>query len=171
MKLRSRMASAMAADDARPIHLGLSVLRVCFGLSLVSVYGWSKLMHAGNHVFLGQDWQFIRIVASLGFPLPVVFATMSALVESVGGVLLAAGLLTRASAGLLAFNMFVAVCLHLGAGQSPEPASLYLFWALALVVSGGGHYSLDSLLRKRSPRSAVTSTTRSYPQEEPRPVA
>ena len=65
---------------------------------------------------------------------------MSALVESVGGVLLAAGLLTRVSAGPLAFNMFAAVCLHLRAGQNPEPASLYFFWALALVVSGGGNY-------------------------------
>jgi putative oxidoreductase len=153
-----KLQSAIARENTRLIHHGLCALRVCFGLSLVWFYGWSKLISAANHFLHGQDWKFISIVASLGFPLPAVFATMSTLVESVGGILLAAGLLTRISAGMLAFNMLVAVSLHVRAGQTPEPASLYLFWALATTVSGGGYYSLDAKLRSyRSRRAPETA--------------
>jgi uncharacterized membrane protein YphA (DoxX/SURF4 family) len=143
MKLRSLIGS----EDRRAIDLGLCILRVCFGLSLASIYGFGKLTAAWSHIFQGQEWRFMRMVTMLGFPVPAVFATASALVESFGAVLLAVGLLTRVNAGLIACNMIAAVCWHLRFVQSPELAALYLFAALALVASGGGKYSLDSLSR------------------------
>ena len=84
-------------------------------------------------------------------------------------MLLAAGLLTRVNAGLIAFNMLVAVWLHLRLGQPVEPATLYLFSALTLVLSGGGKYSFDALLTRRS--SFRASAPRPYPRPETRPTA
>jgi len=169
MEGKANKLLSLIGSEPRGIHLGLCFLRVCFGLGLVSGYGWSRLIHAGNYLFQGQEWPFLRIVKSLGFPLPVAFATASALAESVCAVLLAAGLLTRVNASLIAFNMLVAVSLHLRLGQPLEPALLYLFSALTLVLSGGGTYSIDALLTRRS--SFRASAPRPYPSPETHPTA
>jgi putative oxidoreductase len=88
--------------------------------------------------------------------------------ELVGGFLIAFGLFTRAAAGFAAFTMFVAAFLRhrlfqqtlafagvspvseqvLESWGNPERAAVYLLIFLALVLTGGGRYSLDRLLRK-----------------------
>jgi putative oxidoreductase len=166
----NKLRSLIPIEDPRAIQLGLCFLRVCVGLGLVTGYGWSRLMHAGNYIFQGQEWPFLRTVTSLGFPLPVVFATASALAESLCAVLLVAGLRTRVNAALIAFNMLVAVWSHVRLGQPLEPASLYLCAALTLVLSGGGTYSLDALWTRRSSYRA-SSSPRPYPRPEPNPTA
>lgn len=134
------------APAGRRTDIGLLVLRAGVGLGLATLHGWSKLSAASAYFVNGQDWPFIGAVASLGFPIPSAFASATALVESVAAVLLAIGLFTRLSAGLIAFNMSVAVYLHLKNGQSAELAALYLVSSLVVAASGAGQYSLDSLL-------------------------
>ena len=105
----------------------------------------------------------------MGFPLPGLFAWAAALAEFFGGLAVAAGLGTRVAAGFAGFTMLVAAFgrhkahLHLlvmlglmdaSASQreswgNPELALAYLLIFGALVLTGGGRYSLDRLIRKR----------------------
>ena len=130
--------------------MSLCLIRATFSLSLLCIYGWPKLSHGFAYLTAGTPWSFIAMVASLGFPFPVLFAILSTLVETAGAAMLAAGLFTRVNSALLAFNMAVAVWLHVRVGEETEPASLYLFWALAMSIGGGGRYSLDAWLPDRA---------------------
>ncbi len=82
-------------------------------------------------------------------------------IESVGAVLVAAGLFTRAAAfvlsGVMAFAYFT---VHAPMGWNPlqnlgEPAALYSWIFLLLCVVGGGRYSADTLRARRRPRAAT----------------
>ena len=84
--------------------------------------------------------------------LPASFALLAGLIEFFGGLMLAAGLLTRPVAALVVGLMFTAVIqVHLGAGffWTGGGFEYPLFWgivALAFVLRGGGRYSLDGLI-------------------------
>ena len=84
---------------------GLAILRVGVGLLIGIGHGLGKIWLNGH---FGVSDQFIANVAKMGFPAPTLFAWCSALAEFLGGVLLAAGLLTRPAAAFMAFNMCVA---------------------------------------------------------------
>ncbi|MEO8926457.1 MAG: DoxX family protein [Caulobacteraceae bacterium] len=88
-------------------------------------------------------------------PLPPI-ALIAACLETGGGVLLALGLFTRPVAFILSGEMAVAYFMvHFA--QSPWPginqggeAILYCWLFFYLVFAGGGAWSLDATLRKRS---------------------
>ena len=130
---------------ARLLDSGLLALRLGIGFGLFWLHGRAKLVSASAYLLSAQKWDFVNVVASLGFPVPGAFAAAAALTESVGALLLAAGLLTRTAGAALAFNMAVAIALHLRGGQTPELALLYLLPALSLALTGPGRYSLDCL--------------------------
>lgn len=87
-------------------------------------------------------------VAALGFPLPGVLPVAVALAESVGSLLVAVGLLTRASWGFGGFAMLVAIHRHLRARQSAELARLYQMPAIAVGLAGARRYSVGALLAR-----------------------
>jgi len=98
---------------------------------------------------------FVAGVAELGFPAPGVFAWLAGLSEFAGGLLIAAGLLTRPAALLVAITMAVAAFGRHGAdpfvsasGASKELALLYLCFALFFLMAGAGPLSLDSAWRR-----------------------
>ncbi|MEO8594881.1 MAG: DoxX family protein [Candidatus Solibacter sp.] len=126
------------------LFLRLGIAGMVFGL-----HGWARLGKLYSHFILGQPWSFVALVERIGFPLPVVFAVASALVESVGAILLLAGYRTRWVAALMAFNMVVATGFELskGAAGGPELPGMYLIPLLALAMGGAGRYSLDSKRR------------------------
>jgi len=128
---------------------GLFLLRVSLGGGLAAIHGRGKLVAAMAHVVSGQEWAFVKVVASIGFPAPVLFALLAALTESGGGVLLAAGLATRFIALAIAFNMSVAIYFHMQAGQAAELAWAYLLAALTVALTGPGRYSVDHVLGAR----------------------
>jgi putative oxidoreductase len=90
------------------------------------------------------------------------------LAESVGAILLAAGLLTRLSAFGTAVTMIVAVLtVHISngffmnwsghaAGEGFEYHILYLAIVLVLLVKGGGAYSLDKLIALKAEKKKET---------------
>jgi len=121
--------------------------RIATGLLLVP-HGAQKLFGLFGGYGLEATGQFFA--AKLG--LPPAFATIAGLIEFGGGLLLAAGLATRAVAALVVGMMAVAVLqVHLANGffwtnGGFEYPLLWGILALSFVVRGGGKYSLDRLI-------------------------
>lgn len=92
-----------------------------------------------------------RYVLAWGLKTPLEGAWALALVELIGGALLALGLLSRPVALVLAIEMAWATTVHLkfgwgwGTGQYP---ALMLALCLAVLFRGGGRYSLDYRIGK-----------------------
>jgi putative oxidoreductase len=90
-----------------------------------------------------------------GPPLMSLFG-VSGILEFFGGLLVLLGLFTRPVAFILAGEMAVAYFMaHAPGGFWPhlnkgEPAVLFCFIFLYLAAAGGGPWSLDSLLRRRT---------------------
>ena len=131
---------------ARHADLGLLVIRLGVGLSLLLFHGWGKITGGP------ERWERTgREMANLGIRFyPVFWGLMAALAESLGAVLLMLGLFFRPSAGVIAFTMFVAALRHLNlpadapnSGWSGASHALELLAvAIGLVFLGPGKYSL-----------------------------
>ena len=127
--------------------LGEPLVRVATGLLLVP-HGAQKLFGWFGGYGLEATGQFFA--TQLG--LPASLALVTGLIEFVGGLMLAAGLLTRPVAALVFGLMAVAtlqVHLSLGFFWTSGGFEYPLFWgltALSFVIRGGGRYSLDALI-------------------------
>lgn len=129
-------------DTSVPVGFGLLVLRLGVGLALAFAHGLGKIPPSPG---------FVETTAGLGFPLPVLFAWAAAGAEFAGGLLLAAGLMTRPAGLFVAFTLGVA---FFGAhGGDPfgdrEMSFLYMTAGLALTVTGAGRFSIDAAIRRR----------------------
>ena len=119
----------------------LSVLRIITAL-LFMEHGLMKLFH------------FPAPQPGVSDPLPTLLLA-AAIIEVVGGGLIALGLFTRLAAFVLAGQMAVAYFIaHAPKGFYPalnggEAAILFCFIFLYLVFAGPGAWSLDALVRKR----------------------
>jgi putative oxidoreductase len=129
----------------RRLDWGLLVIRVALGAVFVA-HGLQKMFvfgHAGVSGMLGQ----------LGLPFPGVNAALITAAELGGGIALINGAFTRFAAAILAFSMIVAIAtVHLSHGffapMGVEYPLTLLLVNLALVITGGGAYSLDQLLTR-----------------------
>ncbi|MBC8144339.1 MAG: DoxX family protein [bacterium] len=123
------------------LDIALLVLRLWTGAMMI-MHGWPKVF--------GNMKGFTEGISEMGFPAPAVFAWAAALSELAGGLLLALGLYTRASATLVAATMFVAAFVkHLhDPFQRQELPITYLAIAIALLLLGSGRYSLDNMIRR-----------------------
>lgn len=135
--------------DYRADH-GLLLLRFVIGTGLFALHGRDKLSSAYGYLFAGQNWPFVNVVASLGFPFPAFFAVLAALAESAGALAVSAGVLTRIFAAVVAFTMVVASVLHVKGDQPPELATLYLTPMLTLILTGPGRIAIDRVRLNRN---------------------
>ncbi|WNZ59950.1 DoxX family protein [Myxococcus sp. MxC21-1] len=123
--------------------VGLTLIRVVFGLSLALGHGLPKLT--------GDMSKFAAGVAQLGFPFPTFFAWCATLAEFLGGLLVAVGLFTRPAAAMAGFTMAVALYRH---RTDPfgrmEMALLYLAVMAGIALIGAGPWSLDAKVRRRA---------------------
>ena len=151
--------SYIAATEAKPLVPAVSAitralspiaepaLRVVAGAFLLP-HGSQKLFGWFGGYGVEATGQFFA--AKLG--LPASFALLAGLIEVVGGLALAFGLLTRVAAALVFGLMVVAVvAVHIPAGcfwTSGGFAYPARWAALAayFVVKGGGRYSIDAAL-------------------------
>lgn len=122
----------------------LPMVRLAAGLLLIP-HGASKFAY-------GLDG-FAGYLGSLGYAPPLMWAWALALTETVGGALLALGLLTRPAALAIFIFMVNAVLHHLPNGYKwTEGGFEYpLLWgllALMFFIRGGGKCSLDESLGK-----------------------
>jgi putative oxidoreductase len=128
------------------------LLRVTAGLLLVP-HGAQKLFGLFGGYGLAATGEFFE--AKLGLAPGLLFALLAGLVEFGGGLLLAAGFLTRPVALAVAALMAVAVVhVHLGAGffWTSGGYEYPLLWgvvAVAIALRGGGEFSLDRKLGLR----------------------
>lgn len=127
----------------------LAFTRAALGIFMLVGHGFGKL-HPDRFA------RFVKSTAAMGFPLPTLFAGGAVAAETLFALLLAVGLVTRVSAGVLSFNMLVAAFVAHAAnpwfGASPrdpskEAALLYLVPFLLFTVLGGGRYSADRFAR------------------------
>jgi putative oxidoreductase len=132
----------------------LLLVRLYWGWQFIQT-GWGKLHR------LPQVTQFF---ASLNIPLPAFNAVLVSWMEFAGGILLIAGLASRITGLLLAFDMLVAyLTSDRAALQSviSDPGKFYnadpytfLFASLLILFFGPGKFALDSFLKsRRKPRS------------------
>jgi putative oxidoreductase len=118
--------------------------------------GWGKLHH------LARVGAFF---AQLNLPMPHATALFVSIIEFAGGILLAAGLGTRAVALVLFVNMTVAFWTaekdaFLGVLSNPDKfqgADAYNYWfaALLILILGPGWIALDTLFKRKLARSKV----------------
>lgn len=124
-----------------------SFMRFCVGAMLVP-HGYAKLFHGG--VAGLANAYFVK----WGLAAPLAWAYWIALLEFVGGLLLAVGFLTRPVALLIAVEMAVAVvAVHLPNGffwvaKGYEYPLLWGLLAFAIAWRGGDRLSVDRALGK-----------------------
>ncbi|NIR47720.1 DoxX family protein [candidate division KSB1 bacterium] len=128
------------ADGAT--NWGLTILRVFSGLALAFGHGIGKIPPSDG---------FIQGVAKLGFPLPGFFAWAAGCSEFFGGILLAAGLVTRPAAFFILCTMSTAGFIR--HAQDPfttkEKALLFAAIALLFLLIGAGKYGVDVVIRRK----------------------
>ena len=122
---------------AQPISWAL--IRITAGLMLIP-HGWPKLMMG---VTATANMALVKRGIAPAEPLAVVLITL----ETLGGLCIALGLFTRFWAAAVTIEMCVIVYHHLPKFGWTAPGYEYpLFWGLvmlAIVLRGGGPYSLD----------------------------
>jgi putative oxidoreductase len=136
------LLATTAAWFTLPIRLALGLIFIGHGAQKVfgawGGPGWAKFT-AGMEApfaFMRPSWLWLA---------------MAAIAELVGGVLVLLGLLTRVGAFFLAVTMLVAMLgVHWGAFFMPrgiEYTVALLGMSLALLVAGGGRFSVDERLQ------------------------
>lgn len=122
-------------------NFGLLALRVFAGLSLSLAHGMQKFPPSDG---------FVSGVAAMGFPVPYLFAWMTTLTETFGGIALALGLLTRPVALFIVINLSVASFVR----HAPDPYRvkelplLFLAIAVMFLCVGAGRFGLDRMIRR-----------------------
>lgn len=145
MKLKSLLITN--ADDKVATFLRLILALVMFP------HGAQKMLGLfGGYGFTGTMGFFT------GMGIPAVFAFLAIIAEFAGPLGLASGLLTRVAAAGIAVNMAVATTVHAGngffmnwfgnqKGEGIEYHILALGIAIAVIIRGGGAYSVDSKIK------------------------
>lgn len=127
---------------------GLFVLRLLTGLYMAFGHGWGKITGGSG------EWEKLGgAVAVFGIQfLPTLWGFLAAFSEFVCSLLVSIGLFTRAAAFLMLCTMGVAAGTHLAKGDgwvghgSAELALGYAIAFLAILLMGGGSFSLDRIV-------------------------
>lgn len=117
------------------------ILRLVLAIILIR-HGWPKLFGTNPGLKGFAGW-----LGSMGFPLPIFWAFIVALLEVVGGAALAVGFLTQWVALLVVIEFAVIMlAVKIKKPFSEKEFDLLIFAvALALALLGSGSISLDSL--------------------------
>lgn len=93
--------------------------------------------------------EFRDFLATNGFPRPLAAAYLSAYAQFICGLLLLAGLLTRAAAAIVVVNFVVAIAMvHVGLPFNANIAPMAMLTAgVFFVLYGAPRYSIDARLR------------------------
>jgi putative oxidoreductase len=136
-------------------ELAYPFLRFCFGMFFVP-HGWSKVVGGTVATYNEAGVLVGGLAAGLvkgGFPMPEVLAWYIAILEFVGGPLLAIGLLTRLMAIQFVGFLFVAAfVVHSSTwfwtAKGMEMPLILMVVAIVIFIRGGGRLSVDRTLSK-----------------------
>jgi putative oxidoreductase len=123
------------------------IIRVFFGLA-IAAHGAAKLFRFAGHGLKATASMFEMAGFRPGLP----FAAAAGLTEFGGGILVTIGLLTPfGAAGILSTMIVAIMSMHVKNGffamnNGIELPFLYAVAALAIAYSGGGAFSLDTVL-------------------------
>jgi len=142
-------AKTMSSDELGT--LAYPLVRVTTGLLLIphgaqKLFGWFDGHGlAGTGAYFGD---------TLGMQPGILFALLAGSVEFFGGLALVLGLLTRPAAAAVAVLLAVALSVHVPNGLfwsngGIEYPLMWLLLAVAILLRGGGEYSLDRRLGLR----------------------
>ena len=108
--------------------------------------------HGYGKVFGGHMEKFLQGVTQMGFPMPELFAWAAALSEFLGGLCVALGLGTRVAAFFVFCTMGTAAFLAHRADPLSVKELALAYWTMsgALILLGGGRFSVGCLLKKKS---------------------
>ena len=142
-----------------PSGAALLAIRVVMG-PMLAYHGWKKLD--------GGVEKFVATVDRLGFPLPELLARATIMIELIGGICLAVGLLTRLWAALATIQFLLIVAqvkwdvgvFSQGGRSGFEIDLMYAATAAALLLAGPGLLALDHRLGLESdPRGDTGAIT------------
>lgn len=128
-----------------------ALLRLCYGIIMAS-HGLPKLLGTSHGSMADPMAAPINLIHNvLHLPAAAVFALGVALLEGIGGLLLAAGLATRPLAALMAVQM-LAIAYILGPtwvwiDRGIEYPLLMMFLSFWIALRGAGRYSLECLFK------------------------
>lgn len=136
--------------------LGIFVLRMMIGLMMLVGHGIPKIQNYSvmKEKFELKVFPFEHFASSINLMLCIA-------AEAGAAALIIIGLGTRPAAFVLGFNMVVAAFGALGAAPwfmgpgvaaAKETALLYLIPMIAIILTGGGAFSLDAAIYKESKR-------------------
>jgi putative oxidoreductase len=136
------------SSSPRQLSLGLAALRLAAAAIFMN-HGRQKLFVYG---FTGVTGAFTQ----MGVPFPGIMGPLIGLLEFFGGIALAMGFLTRLVTLGFVFDMLGAILLvQLKRGFSGyELEFLLLGSSVALLLTGGGRFSVDALIARRDEPSA-----------------
>lgn len=135
---------ALGRHYAFTSDLAYLIVRVTVGLMLIP-HGWMKVTSFGVAGVTGM-------LAKYGTPAPELFAYLIMALETVGGVMIAFGFLTRPIAAMLVIEFAVIIFVaHWPRGYSSSAGGIEypLMWGLillAVALRGGGPWSVDRKL-------------------------
>ena len=145
------MTSTTATPSALPLVDRLAsfawpLVRITTGLLLIP-HGAQKLFGWFGGYGLTATGQYFE--SSLGMSPGMLFAGLAGVIEFFGGLALVLGLFTRPVALAVAVFMAVALSVHVPSGffwtsGGIEDPLMWTLLAVALVLRGGGAYSLDA---------------------------
>ena len=132
----------------RPLYLSLEplswpLIRCACGL-ILAVHGWGKIARGAE----AMAPAFVK----MGYDQPIALIYLLIFVEFAGGIAIAAGLFTRFFAAAVTIEMAVITFAHYlpnGFSWLNRGYEFTLLWglvALAILIRGGGPYSLDRRL-------------------------
>ncbi len=126
-------------------QVGFALVRIAVGAIFVR-HGAAKVLGGpATWQWLGQQMNVFGITF-----LPIFWGLCSTAAELLGGIALIIGFGTRIAALFIAFNMVVALLMHIQKGDSidvTEYPLLLLICAVAFVIAGAGKFALDAWLR------------------------
>lgn len=127
----------------RAPEIGLLLLRLAAGLSLFFLFGLRKVGDA-SHFFLTGKWLFVNFNRAVGLPAPVLVAVLQTLNETIGALLVAAGLWTRPAATFLSASFVIAALCSLKMRESAWLiAAAYAVVFAVIALCGPGRLSFD----------------------------
>jgi len=135
-------------EIANPVSYAF--LRVAFGLILFT-HGLPKLLGESHGAMANPFASSINFITnSLHFPAPVAFGYFVMLLETIGAIMLAAGLFTRLVAPMVAVQMAMICLIHYPKWAWIDRGMEYPFLmglvALHMSFRGGGRCSADRLI-------------------------